>query len=443
MKQRIELLVQAMQRHPRRMMAGLGALLLGTGVTAVAVAPLAPDAADLPVQQVIESVTPALTAPRAQAKPPTRFKLFHSDLTRRNDSIQSLLKRLGVSDSEAVAFLASDPTVRRLLLNGNPGKLVSASTDDKGQLLELKALWLASSGKEFARLQIKQGSKGLRSQLTVGPLERKVRLAGATIRNSLFEATEAARLPDNVAEQLADVFSSEIDFRNDLAAGDRFQVVYETLEADGEILSYGQLLGAEFVNRGQKHQVVWFQQAGRKGGFFSPDGLGLKRDFLASPLPFTRVSSNYGMRFHPISGRRQPHLGVDFSAPTGTPVRSVANGSVTYAGWKNGYGKIVIIRHNDQKSTAYAHLSRIGVRKGQPVEQGALIGAVGSTGASTGSHLHFEYLVRNKHQDPLTLARDSGSPSVTASAKAEFKRQAQAIRQQLDAAATVVQASAE
>jgi murein DD-endopeptidase MepM/ murein hydrolase activator NlpD len=226
-------------------------------------------------------------------------------------------------------------------------------------------------------------------------------------------------------------------------AGDRFQVAYETFEAEGEVLSFGQLLGAEFVNRGQKHQVVWFEEARSKGAFYNPNGQSLKRSFLASPLAFSRVSSRYGMRFHPISGREKPHLGVDFAAPTGTPVRSVGDGKIVHAGWKGGYGNLVIVQHNDQKSTAYAHLSRIGVRKGQSVAQGALIGAVGSTGASTGPHLHFEYLVRNQHQDPLTLARDGGSPSVTASAKTEFKRQAQAIRQQLDAAATVVQASAE
>ena len=304
-------------------------------------------------------------------------------------------------------------------------------------------LWPAVSGKEFNRLQISRGDQGLRSQLEVGPLERKVRLAGATIRSTLFEATEAARLPDSVAEQLADVFDSEIDFRNDLAAGDRFQIVYETFEADGEVLSYGQLLGAEFVNRGQKHQVVWFQQGGDKGAFFTPDGQSLQRSFLASPLPFTRVSSRYGMRFHPISGRQQAHLGVDFSAPTGTAVRAVANGKVEFAGWKTGYGNLVTIQHDEQKSTAYAHLSRIGVRQGQSVAQGDLIGAVGSTGASTGPHLHFEYLVKGRHQDPLTLARNAGKQAVPATARAEFQRVAQAMRQQLDAAAPVVQASAE
>ncbi|MEN9904153.1 MAG: hypothetical protein RLZZ555_718 [Pseudomonadota bacterium] len=443
MKQSLELLAQTMRQHPRRIMAGLGALLLGTGVTAVAVAPLTPDAADLPVTLVVESVTPMPLVAAVQAAAPAGFELYHSDLTRRNDSVQSLLKRLGVRDSEAAAFLGSDPTTKRLLLNGSAGKLVSAQTDDKGRLIGLKALWPASSGKQFSRLQISRGDKGLSSRLETGPLERKVRLAGATIRSTLFEATEAARLPDSVAEQLADVFDSEIDFRNDLAAGDRFQIVYETFEADGEVLSYGQLLGAEFVNRGQKHQVVWFQQAGDKGAFFTPDGQSLKRSFLASPLPFTRVSSRYGMRFHPISGRQQAHLGVDFAAPTGTPVRAVADGRIEFAGWKTGYGNLVTVRHDEQKSTAYAHLSRIGVRKGQSVAQGDPIGAVGSTGASTGPHLHFEYLVKGQHQDPLTLARNAGKQSVPATARAEFKRVALAMREQLDAAATVVQASAE
>jgi len=238
------------------------------------------------------------------------------------------------------------------------------------------------------------------------------------------------------------VFSGEIDFRRDLKRGDRFQVAYETLEADGEVLRYGQLLGAEFVNGGKRHQVMWFQEPGQKGAFYTLDGHSLKRAFLASPLAFSRVSSGYGMRFHPISGREKPHLGVDFAAPTGTPVRAVADGTVEYAGWKNGYGNFVQLQHRDRKSTAYAHLSRITVRKGQRVAQSDLIGKVGSTGASTGAHLHFEYLIKDQHQDPLELARNRETQAVSAAARAEFRRQALAMRQQLEAASTVVQASA-
>lgn len=445
MKSRIELLVQTMQRHPRRIMAGLGALLLGTGVTAVAVAPLARDATELPVRQVVESVSPLPAAPLAQAATatPAPFVLFRSDLTRRNDSVQSLLKRLGVRDSDAAAFLRSDNTAR-VLLSGDAGKLVSVETDDQG-LQRLTARWLPDENdRHFSRLVVERGAdKRFASRLELAPLDRSVRLASGTIRNTLFEATDAARLPDDIAAQLADLFASEIDFRRDLQAGDRFHVSYETLEADGEVLSYGRLLGAEFINAGRKHQAMWFQEPGSKGNFYTLDGQSLQRAFLASPLSFSRVSSGYGMRFHPISGQQKAHLGVDFAAPTGTPVRSVADGLVEFAGWKNGYGNIVIVQHRDQKSTAYAHLSRINVRQGQRVEQGALVGAVGSTGASTGAHLHFEYLVRDQHQDPLLLARARDGQPVSASAKGEFKRLAQAMRQQLAAAATVVQASAQ
>ena len=444
MNDKFDLLAQAVRRHPRRIMAGLGALLLGTGVTAVAVAPLTPDAADLPVRQIVEAVSPVRApAPDAAAATAAPFLLFRSDVTREDDSVQSLLRRLGVNDGNAAEFLRRDPTTRRLLLDGPAGKLVTVQTDDQRRLHRMTVLWLARSGKEYARLQVMADDSGLRSRLELGPLKRSVRLAGAAIHGNFFEAMDDARLPDNVAEQLADVFSGEIDFRRDLKRGDRFQVAYETLEADGEVLRYGQLLGAEFVNGGKRHQVMWFQEPGQKGAFYTLDGQSLKRAFLTSPLAFSRVSSGYGMRFHPISGRETSHLGVDFAAPTGTPVRAVAEGTVQYAGWKNGYGNFVLLQHRDHKSTAYAHLSRIAVRKGQHVAQSDLIGRVGSTGASTGAHLHFEYLVNDRHQDPLVLAHNRDSQSVSAAARGEFRRQAQAMRQQLDAASTVVQASAE
>ncbi len=447
MKQAIERLQEALrqtlQQHPRRLMAGLGAVLLGTGVTAVAVAPLTPDATPLQ-HEVVESVTPQLPAARVPTQSTAPFVLFRSDLTRRSDSVQSLFRRLGVDDSRAAAFLRGDKTARALLL-GSAGKLVAVETDERHRLQRLTARWLPEAdGDQFSRLVVEPGADGaLRSRLELAPLKRSVRLSGGTIRSNLFEAMEAAHLPDDIAEQLAELFSSEIDFRRDLQRGDRFSVSYETLEADGEVLRFGQLLGAEFVNGGKKHQLMWFQEPGREGAFYTLAGQSLKRAFLASPVAFSRVSSGYGMRFHPISGREKPHLGIDFAAPTGTSVRSVADGKVEYAGWKNGYGNFIEIQHRDHKSTAYAHLSRIGVRQGQRVNQGDLIGAVGSTGASTGPHLHFEYLLRNQHQDPLMLARARDSQPVSTASRAEFRRLAQSMRKQLAAAATVVQANAQ
>jgi murein DD-endopeptidase MepM/ murein hydrolase activator NlpD len=433
---------QLLQRHPRRLMAGFGALLLGTGVTAVAVAPLSADGTDPPQREVVESVGHLPQPARTQAGTP--FVLFRSDLTRRSDSVPSLLRRLGVNDSRASAFLRSDASARTLLV-GEAGKLVSVETDERHRLLRLTARWLPEADSDwFSRLVIEPGTDGaLCSRLELAPLQRSVRLSSGVIRSNLFAAMEDARLPDDIAEQLAELFANEIDFRRDLKRGDRFHVSYETLEADGEVLRFGQLLGAEFVNGGKKHQLMWFQEPGREGAFYTLDGQSLKRAFLASPVAFSRVSSGYGMRFHPISGREKPHLGIDFAAPTGTAVRSVGDGKVGYAGWRNGYGNFIVIEHRDQQSTAYAHLSRINVRQGQLVRQGDLIGAVGSTGASTGPHLHFEYLVRNQHQDPLTLARARASQPISTAARAEFKRLAQSMREQLAAAATVVQASAQ
>ncbi len=437
-------LARLVQRHPRHVMAGLGALLLGTGVTAVAVAPLAPDAADLPVRQIVEAVAPPPAPAEARSEAAAvPFRLFRSDLTRRDDSVQSLLQRLGVRDGAAAAFLRQDKTAR-VLLTGLAGKLVEVETDDRQGMLRLTARWAADDERQFSRLVIEPGpQQGWQSRLELAPLKRSTRLASGTIRSTLFAAMDEARLPDYIAEQLAEVFASEVDFRRDLQRGDSFHLSYETLEGDGEVLSHGKLLGAAFVNGGKRHQVMWFQEPGTQGAFYTLDGQSLKRAFLASPLAFSRVSSGYGMRFHPISGREKPHLGVDFAAPSGTPVRSVADGTVEYAGWKSGYGNFVQLQHRDNQATAYAHLSRINVRTGQRVAQSELIGKVGSTGASTGPHLHFEYLVRDRHQDPLTLARNRDAQPVSAAARTEFKRLAQAMRETLDAAALVVQASAE
>ena len=205
----------------------------------------------------------------------------------------------------------------------------------------------------------------------------------------------------------------------------------------------GKLLGAEFSNKGQQHQAVWFQEPGQKGGFFTMDGQSVRRQFMSSPLASSRPSSGYGMRVHPILGAPKAHQGTDFASPSGTPIRSVADGTVVFAGWKNGYGKFIIVKHRDQKSTAYAHLSRIQVRKGQAVQQGDLIGAVGRTGTATGPNLHFEYIVKGRQQDPLEIARQRDGQPISTATRGEFKRITQTMREQLNAAALMAQASAE
>jgi murein DD-endopeptidase MepM/ murein hydrolase activator NlpD len=188
---------------------------------------------------------------------------------------------------------------------------------------------------------------------------------------------------------------------------------------------------------------MWFQQPGSKGAYFTLDGKSLASAYLPSPMEFSRITSSFKMRLHPILNQWRAHNGVDYGAPTGTPVRTVGDGVVNFAGVQNGYGNVVIIRHNGADATVYAHLSRVDVRPGQAVSQGQRIGAVGATGWATGPHLHFEFRVNGLFRDPLEVARRTQGVTLSASAKPAFEKMANAMRAQLDAAAQGSIASAE
>jgi len=437
----------ALKAHPRRVVAALGALLLGTGVTAFGIAPLAPDAADLPVRQILQAVELEAAPTTAWADLPLSVTdalvLYRHDHTRRDDTVGSLLQRLGVNDSKATAFLRTAPQTRGLLA-GRAGKLVTAETDGRQGLVKLTFKWIAGDeAHSFNKLVVERTPAGFKATASVGALTAATRMGSGTVYTSLFAATDAANLPDLVANQLAEIFSADIDFRRDLRRGDRFSVIYESLEADGEPMRVGRVLSAEFVNGGKAIRSLWFQEPGVKGGYYSFDGQSKRRSFLASPLAFSRVSSGYGMRFHPVSGGVKPHLGVDFAAPTGTPVRAVGDGVVEFAGTQRGYGNVVVLNHRGGQSTAYAHLNRIHVRKGQRVEQGVLVGEVGSTGVSTGPHLHFEFRDNGVHKDPLTLARQGEAVPVSTSSRPTFNALAQRMSVELTAAAQYTIASAE
>jgi murein DD-endopeptidase MepM/ murein hydrolase activator NlpD len=215
-------------------------------------------------------------------------------------------------------------------------------------------------------------------------------------------------------------------------------VVYESLTADGQPVPWnegaGRVIAAEFVNGGRSHHAVWFTRADGRGGYYGADGRSLRRSFLASPMEFSRITSGFAMRFHPLQQRWRKHLGVDYAAPTGTPVRTVADGVVSFSGWQNGYGKTIEIDHGNGKGTLYAHLSRQDVRKGSRVQQGQRIGAVGSTGWSTGPHLHFEFRVNGTHQDPLRVAKASEAVVLDGASKPRFEEVVRSVRAKLEIA---------
>ena len=442
---------QIVQRHPRRLVAAMAALLLtGTGFT-FAVANLAPDATTIPVRTVVEAIALQPSSSMANATGVQDLRLYRSDITRSTDTAETLLKRLGVVDAAASAFLRTDKLAQQNLL-GRAGRNVTLEATGKNSLLKLQARWSPDDDGMFKRLTIDTVAGQLQSKLETLPMTASSRLSSGTINSSLFAATDDAQIPDAVAVQLAEIFSGDIDFHRALRKGDRFSVVYETLEGDGEPLRTGRVLSAEFVNAGKAFQAMWFLEptAGStashtltKGAYYNLAGESLRRAYLASPMEFSRVTSGFKMRFHPILQTWRAHLGVDYAAPTGTPVRSIADGVVEFAGVQNGFGNVVMVKHGNSNTTVYAHLSRIAVKKGQSVGQGQNVGAVGSTGWATGPHLHFEFRVNGVHRDPLTMARQSESLPVPVALKAQFEKSAALVRNQLTAAAGMQSASAE
>jgi murein DD-endopeptidase MepM/ murein hydrolase activator NlpD len=427
-------------RHPKHVTAALAVVLLGGGGGAFAVANLGPDASNLPVRILVENLeTPHLEQQVAELEQKT-LKLYRNDITRGSDTAESLLRRLGLLDSAAAAYIRQTPEVRQALLNRS-GRNVSVEANEQQQLLTLTTRWLKNDNDtQFQRMVITRNDNNKFSVRTdSAPLTASVRMTGGTVASSLYAASDEARLPDNVTRQLADVFSGQIDFHRALRKGAIFSVVYETLEAEGEPLRAGRLLSAEITNDKKTYDAVWFQEPGHKGAYYTMSGDSLRRAFLASPMPYSRRTSGFGMREHPIFHTQRAHLGVDYAAPKGTPVISVADGVVVESGFSGGFGNMVVVQHNARQSTLYAHLSKIAVRKGQTIKQGDNLGAVGATGWATGPHLHFEFRINGRHVDPLTLAQQGSSEPISAALRPQFNQRAQYARSQLMAAAQMRQ----
>jgi len=432
-------------RHPRTLTASVVGLLSCFAVTAFGIAPLAPDAATLPKHTLVETLeTPSIEA-QLDELAATRIGLSRAEATRSSDTPDSLLKRAGAFDPSAAAFLRSDPLARRVL-QGRAGKMVHVTADASGQVQKIVVRFPAEKAEQqqshFTRLTIERDGAGFVARTEQAPLQAQVALGSGTIRTSLFAATDDANIPDAIASQMADMFSGDIDFHRELRRGDRFSIVYETLTADGEPVQWdagaGRLLAAEFTNNGRTYSAVYFKDSATgKASFYGFDGQSKRRAFLASPVEFSRITSGFAMRFHPILNTWRQHNGVDYGAPTGTAVRSVGDGTVEMAGWQNGFGNVVKIRHSGDRETVYAHLSKIDVKKGQRIEQGQRVGAVGMTGWATGPHLHFEFHAGGRLMDPRVIAKASEAVALPGYAKAQFQATVASVKTQLAVAETM------
>jgi murein DD-endopeptidase MepM/ murein hydrolase activator NlpD len=258
-------------------------------------------------------------------------------------------------------------------------------------------------------------------------------MSSAEIRQSLFGATDAAGLTDAIALQLVDIFSSDIDFHRDLRKFDRFSLVYEMFFSRGEPVRSGRVLAAEFTNQGNTYRAVWFEYAPDQGGYYTFDGRSLRKQFLRSPLEFSRISSGYSSaRYHPLLREWRAHKGIDYAAPTGTRIRAIADGTVDFAGRQGGYGNLIVLRHQTQYTTWYGHLSGFAkaLRSGSRVHQGEIIGYVGATGLATGPHLHYEFRVNNVQKNPLNIAMPA-APPITADQRPRFAEATRAFDDQL------------
>jgi murein DD-endopeptidase MepM/ murein hydrolase activator NlpD len=356
----------------------------------------------VPTRMVVESLDIAHPDQSADANQ----VFWHEERFGRGDTISDLLERLGVNNEDARAFLRRVKAGRSLQLL-RPGMTVQARTAEDGSLLALRYITDKGHLVGFD----KQGTefKAVERQLSLSPQQQ---MKSGEIRSSLFAATDAAGLPDNVATQLADVFGGDIDFHRDLRRGDKFTVIYEMFYHDGQPIKSGRLLAAEFVNQGKSYRAIWFHSAEGKGGYYTPDGKNLHKAFLRSPLEFTRISSGFAMRFSPILHKWRKHEGIDYAAPIGTHVEATADGTVAFVGWERGYGNVIMLNHQGGISTRYAHLSSFapGLHKGERVHQGDVIGHVGQTGWATGPHLHYEFRINNQVRNPLTVALPGGHP---------------------------------
>ncbi len=379
-----------------------GVSLFGV-VAATATAPDAPP--PFPLETVVERLDlQALTASAEDTLP-----YVYDERVQAGDTIHSIFRRLNIADPEALAFLLNDAQGKATLRQLRAGRSVTALVNPDGRLLTL-SLPVAQGGGRFT---IERGADGIQAkEVRDDALSTVVEMRSGTIQHSLFGATDAVGLPDSVASKLAEIFGTEINFHTDLRRGDSFSVVYETLYDQGVPTRAGKVLAAEFVNQGKRHIVVLFRGDDGRDQYYTADGRSLRQAFLRSPLEFSRVTSGFGRRLHPIHKNWRTHAGVDFAAPTGTPIKATSDGTVSFVGSQRGYGNIIILQHRDRYSTAYAHLNGFarGLRKGDRVNQGDVIGYVGMTGWATGPHLHYEIRVNNVPHDPMRIALPTAQP---------------------------------
>ncbi|MDJ0834367.1 MAG: peptidoglycan DD-metalloendopeptidase family protein [Gammaproteobacteria bacterium] len=367
-----------------------------------------------PSTAVVEDLIP--TEPSA----PSSSNPWNTVQIKTGDTLASIFSGLGLSATTTYEVDNLNKQTKQLR-KIRPGQNISVLMDDDKQLVSLKYMPDITQTLEVKR----QEDGSLSSQLIHHPLEAIPVFRSGTINSSLFEAAADSGISENIIMELASIFGWDIDFALDIREGDQFSIVYNELYKDGDKIRDGRILAAEFINQGDTYRAVYYTDPKGDSGYFSPDGKSMRKAFLRSPVKFSRISSRFSnRRWHPILSKWRSHKGVDYAAPTGTPIRAAGDGKVNFTGTKGGYGKTVILQHGGKYTTLYAHMSRYarGMKKGKKIKQGQVIGYVGKTGLASGPHLHYEFRLNGVHRNPLTIKLPAAEP-VNKAYKAHFEQE--------------------
>lgn len=354
-----------------------------------------------------------LVATTASADVPTKPKrLWEGIKVRAGDTLARILTSRGHASTTVHQIIESGPG-GKALGNIKAGTTIKIGTDHDGSLAEI-----SYSPDPYRVVSIKRTESGnYESNVVEKPTITVTRFAEGTINNSLFASGKHAGISDTVILEMADAFSYDIDFALEVQQGDSFRVMYEEILVDGVKVRDGEVLAAEFTNQGKTYSAVRYKPAKGNAGYYTPEGLAMRKAFLRTPVDFARISSGFSKsRYHPVLHTVRAHKGVDYAAARGTPVRATADGRIEYAGNQGGYGRVVILRHNGSQSTLYGHLNGFAknIRNGGRVTQGQIIGYVGSTGLASGPHLHYEFRVNGVHVDPLKVKTTQADPIAAA-----------------------------
>lgn len=324
----------------------------------------------------------------------------------KGDSLSKIFYRLGLSAKSLDAVMSLGDETQKLR-NLSPGKTLRFSLTAEGQLLGLS--YDIGPGNS---VEVWQENNVFRLKHKLAPIQQQISYSSGDIQNSLFISGKRAGLNYNLIQQMVDIFGWDIDFALDIQPNDSYHLIFEEKYQGGAKIGSGNILAVEFNNHGKTYRAVRYTDKNGQAGYFSPDGFGMHKAFLRTPVNFSRISSHFGNRRHPILHRLRQHKGVDYAAPQGTPVKATGDGIVTFVGTKGGYGKSIELRHGNKYSTFYAHLSRFSkaIQPGTRVKQGEIIGAVGHTGLASGDHLHYEFRIDGVHHNPLTVALPRSMP---------------------------------